>query len=354
MIKKITLLLVFLLLMGGGAKFYFDKKKQRQNAIPVSIYQPHFAQNYTFFTEGKGKIRPLKEYFLTVKAGGRLDEVLVKQGEVVSKDQFIAIIDKNVRKTSLESALSAFKGALSELNRSKELKRQGAATARDIELAKENVDIKRLKLEEAKTVLKDGIIKAPVAGQLSMMAFNLGDYIPNGSRVGIIEDISMARLQIKIPSKYRDLVAGKSLIWVQSQNVEYALTGNVLLPKSTQLTQSGFTDVTFQFKQLPAGLAFHDWVWVKIPVNTYVETTIVDNYILRWQKGEPQVLTLKKNKDAFQLHYQPVQLGLDQKGKVAILNLNKTMQIIDPRMLDIEKIIAEKRAISIKPVERKL
>ncbi len=341
--KKSVLIITFLIFAVVGIKWSMKPKVKIET---VKLYHPEKRQDYTVYAEAEGQLRPARELYLTVKKGGRLDEILVKEGDLVLKNQFVAVIDQDVRKTSLRSAITSYKAAIKDLKRTKKLLKQGAATQADLEAVKEKADSKRANLEQSKTLLKDGVVRAPIKGRISLFVFNVGDFIPDGSRIGIIEDTRLAQIQVKLPAKYRPYLTPQSLVELSRLNsTKYRkVEGNIKLPSSKHDFDGGYFDLLFTSENLPTDFTYGKIINLRLKLVNYKNVLLVDNSILRWKQGKPYLPRLNDQKRA---SYQEVKLGLAQKGIVPILNGSELTSIIDPTLIDLEKIVKENIQLKI-------
>src|SRR5690606_31241130 len=76
-------------------------------------------------------LQPAAEYYLSIRAGGELEEILVKPGELVTKGQTVGVVDKAKRVADLERAFSNFDLARTDMQRIRRLFNQGAATRQE-------------------------------------------------------------------------------------------------------------------------------------------------------------------------------------------------------------------------------
>lgn len=143
--------------------------------------------------------RALGETFLSVQHGGRLEEVLLKAGSPVKAGEIIAIVDRTANGAALKSALSAFRLAGSDYQRSSSLLSSGSATREEADSNRSKLDVKRAELEQAKQRVEDGIVRSPIDGVVSVVVFKLGDKVPDGGRVAAVEDPNGTQASCRLP-----------------------------------------------------------------------------------------------------------------------------------------------------------
>lgn len=102
--NKITISIIAALFIIGTAAFYIYKKKV--SSLGDGLYKSN------------GRIEAAEVYIAT-KNPGRLKDVLVDEGEMVKKDQILAIMDTNVLESQLAQAEALHKQTLSQIETAK-------------------------------------------------------------------------------------------------------------------------------------------------------------------------------------------------------------------------------------------
>jgi membrane fusion protein, macrolide-specific efflux system len=106
--KKLMLILIVLAVAGGGFRFY--KKHRKETAAKASAlnFVPAKAELKTLrrTVESTGEIRPENRLEVKSPIAGRLEELLVDEGDTVQKGQTVAWISSTERATLLDTARS--------------------------------------------------------------------------------------------------------------------------------------------------------------------------------------------------------------------------------------------------------
>lgn len=186
-VAALLLLIVVMMSRGSGKKMNFD----------VATVE-HLA---TFADEAHCVARPraLGETYLSVQHGGRLENVSVKPGAPVKAGQIIAIVDRTANFAALKSALSGYRLAASDYQRSANLLQGGSATREEAESNRSKLDVKRAELEQAKQRVEDGIVRSPIDGIVSVVVFKMGDKVPDGGRIAAVEDPNGTQASCRLP-----------------------------------------------------------------------------------------------------------------------------------------------------------
>jgi membrane fusion protein (multidrug efflux system) len=148
------------------------------------------------------------ERFMSIQRGGRLEELLAQNGQDVSEGQIIAVIEKTANSASLKAALSSYRLAQKDYSRVSRLGQSGSASREEVDRALSNLEVKRADLEKAKQSVEDGIVRAPISGKLSYVAFRKGDRLPDGARVAAVvpqdQIVIICRMPNEVVSKLQN------------------------------------------------------------------------------------------------------------------------------------------------------
>jgi RND family efflux transporter MFP subunit len=189
--------------------------------LPVSVVErlPQYAEK----VQCSGRVTSLGERFLTVQNGGRLEELSVKLGDSVQKDQILAVVDKTANSAGLKAALSSYRLAQKEYARIGSLSRSGSASREELDRALSTLEIKRAELEQAKQRVEDGIVRAPVSGKVSVLIFKVGDKVPDGSRIVAVDEASGVQVACRLPSAVvAKLPTRGEVVWRQLDRADTA------------------------------------------------------------------------------------------------------------------------------------
>ncbi|MFO7915078.1 MAG: efflux RND transporter periplasmic adaptor subunit [Candidatus Krumholzibacteriales bacterium] len=171
-----------------------------------------------------GTIQPWQRSDIVPAAGGKLDEILIEQGDYVEEQQIIANLDMapvRIQLNQAEAAVSVAKASLenarTNYNRLLKLKEKGSVSTRDYEqaqLAHESAMAQlrqaEANLEMARYNMDEAVIKAPFAGYITSRNADEGDILspmPGSPGVATLMDISSVKIEGTVPAediKYLD------------------------------------------------------------------------------------------------------------------------------------------------------
>ena len=113
MMKKAIIWVVVLGLLGGGG-YWFFLAKNKKTAAEKTVYSEVTAQvrDISKTVESTGQVEPRNRLDVTPPIAGRLEELLVDEGDEVEKGQVIGWISSTERATLLDAALATSKEEL--------------------------------------------------------------------------------------------------------------------------------------------------------------------------------------------------------------------------------------------------
>ena len=233
-VLKKSVIIVVLVLLAGVLAFYLYLNKDK-NAVPQG------------FVMGNGRLEAT-EVDIATKFGGRLTEVLAKEGDLVGKNQIVARMDTSTLFTQLkqaeaevrrakqarETALSRVEGirlkmelAVKELGRSNNLFARGISTqqqldrdqttkqAYDAEYAAAKSSIAEAEnaiesivaqTERLQVEINDCMLKSPINGLVLSRLAEPGEVLPNGGKVLTIIDPSDIYMNVYLSEQYAGLI----------------------------------------------------------------------------------------------------------------------------------------------------
>jgi macrolide-specific efflux system membrane fusion protein len=105
--KKIKWILI-LAVMGGGVYFWLQRSKSSADGVSGPVYDTEavVVRDIRITVESTGEVEPRNRLDVKPAIAGRLEELLVKEGETVTKGQILGWISSTERATLLDAALA--------------------------------------------------------------------------------------------------------------------------------------------------------------------------------------------------------------------------------------------------------
>ncbi len=133
-------------------------------------------------------------------ASGKLADVLVKSGALVSNGDVIARLDSDAEQIAADRARLALADAQATLDRYSQL-RDTNLTAAQMQSARLAVDNARLALQSAELELSNRGIVAPIDGRIGIVQVDVGNAVTTQTEIATIEDRSDILISFWVPER---------------------------------------------------------------------------------------------------------------------------------------------------------
>jgi len=182
----------FILVMAGGcADEEVVANEERAEAVETAEVS---AETFERRVRGVGTLRAKQSVEVTTEAEGVVEEILLREGEFVERDELLVVIRGEKLRRRLRSSEAALRGAKSELEyaertyeRFSELREDNAVSVEDYERqraaflsAEAAVDQLEADIALIEEQIEDTRVKAPFEGHLSARVIDIGDFVRPG------------------------------------------------------------------------------------------------------------------------------------------------------------------------------
>lgn len=157
---------------------------------------------FEHFVEIRGTVASRKNVQLSSPAGGRIDQVNVKEGEKVSKGQALVVLDADVMRNSINELKTQLELATISFEKQERLWNQKIGTEMQYLQAKNNKESLERKLQTANSQLDDMIIRAPFAGVVDMVSALVGEMASPGVPLVRIVNPDDTYLSVDVSERY--------------------------------------------------------------------------------------------------------------------------------------------------------
>ncbi len=131
-----------------------------------------------------------------------VQDVLVREGQRVTKGQALARFRLGAVEAAAASAHAALRSAAADWDRQKNLLHEGAVSERDVEAAEAAYRAAAAQDEVASRRLQDATVRAPGAGTVTTRSVQSGDRVSSGDPMFVIADTRELELEATVPSDY--------------------------------------------------------------------------------------------------------------------------------------------------------
>jgi membrane fusion protein, multidrug efflux system len=151
-----------------------------------------------------GQIEAVQSVELRPEVEGRIAEILVREGAVVSRGAALFKVDDAELKAEVARAEADRDLARQSLARTKELLGQKASSQSELERAEATARSTEAQLQLLKVRLDRTLVRAPFAGVVGQRFVSLGDYVTTDTRLVTLQTISPQRAAFQVPERYAD------------------------------------------------------------------------------------------------------------------------------------------------------
>lgn len=154
--------------------------------------------------QATGQIEAVQAIELRPEVDGRLVQVLVREGALVSSGQALFKVDDAELKAQVARAGADRDLAMQALSRTRQLLAEKAAAPADLERAEAQARSSEASLELLQLRLDRTVVRAPFAGVAGARMVSLGDYVTPASRLIALQTVNPQRASFQVPERYAD------------------------------------------------------------------------------------------------------------------------------------------------------
>lgn len=290
-----------------------------------------------------GTLAPMDRAILSVKAPGRLAELLVDLGSQVEAGAPLARIEKTDYQLRLTQAQAAeaeaaaiFAEASRTLARLEKLRESGVVAEAEFETAQSTrmvastrVQQRKAELDQAAQLLRDTEIVAPFAGVVETRGTSVGEFLNSGAPVITLVRIDPIRLRLEVPEvDAQRIQVGQEVQLVESRSSGLQASGKLVRVSPVISTNTRMLRVEADLPNPKGALRPGGFVEAAIVVNRERQALTIPPEALFSFAGLQKVVTVVDGK-AKELS---VKLGLKTEREVEILSGLKegTVVVLNP------------------------
>lgn len=205
---------------GGGAEAPAAATPAEPIAVTVATAETATVAERT---EATGTVEAIRQVRPGTKVLGRIDRVLVREGERVERGQLLAKLESGDLEAAVAQAEAAIRMAEAELentriqkDRMEDLHGRGSVTDKNLEDATAHFQVASAALEQARAnlaaarvTLGYAEVRSPIDGWVMAKRVEAGDMAAPGAPFFILEDLSRVKVTLQVPeAEVRGLAEG--------------------------------------------------------------------------------------------------------------------------------------------------
>ena len=186
--------------LAGGAPGAAAGGPQRPQAVEVAKVEKAMLVDET---QSVGSLRSNQGVMLRPEVGGRVSQVLFKDGQRVSKGQLLVQFDDQLPAAQLMQAKAELSIAQANHTRNQELVSQNFISKRSLDESDAALQVGQAKLALAQATLQRLKVFAPFDGVAGLRQINVGDYLKDGADMVNVEDIDAVLLDFRLAERFQ-------------------------------------------------------------------------------------------------------------------------------------------------------
>jgi membrane fusion protein (multidrug efflux system) len=316
-------------------------------------------------TQSVGSLRSNQGVMLRPEVGGRVSQVMFRDGQRVKKGQVLVQFDDQLPAAQVMQAQAELSIARANHTRNKELVAQNFISKRSLDESEAALQVAEAKLSLAQATLQRLKVLAPFDGVAGLRQINVGDYLKDGADMVNIEDIDAVLLDFRLAERFQtkvkpgqkaqvsfDALPGKQFTALV-QAIDPLIEANgrsvgvraCIDNRQMQLRPGMFARVSAVFGERPNAMVVPEEAIVPQGGRSFVVKVVAG-----------------PNKDEFMSERVAVKIGLRQPGKVEILEgltLEDTVVVAGQQRLQkdgtLVKVVDLSKAVgpnAVKPAEK--
>ncbi len=183
---------------GEGAEN--GEKKDEKDAIPVSVVAVSRGTVSSYVTATANLVAE-NEVRVLAEAEGRVDRLLVEEGDYVKKGQLLAALVQDDGRIAYQKALVKSANAKTAFERSTRMGEQRMISEEELEKVAMDHDIAEQELAEAKWSLDKTEIRAPFGGRVTGRMITVGQHVRPADELFAVTDFDPLVARIYLPEK---------------------------------------------------------------------------------------------------------------------------------------------------------
>lgn len=133
---------------------------------------------------------------------GRLVELNFNEGQAIKKGQLLVALDDAVHRAQVAAISAELRTEQQKYLRSKELYQQNFISKEALDLQAGTVARLVALVQEADAQLQKTVVTAPFSGVIGLRKVSLGAYLEAGDDIAKLEDVSLVKVDFRVPEVY--------------------------------------------------------------------------------------------------------------------------------------------------------
>jgi RND family efflux transporter MFP subunit len=229
-------------------------EEEEEVAVPVEVAEVTTGA-ITSYISATANLVAEDQVKVLSEAEGRVERLLVEEGDLVSKGQVLAVLVQDEAKIALSKVELKASNAKQALDRAQGTHNQGLISAEAFDKLKMEYEVARQEVAEAEWVLAKTVIRAPFSARVTERFITQGQHLRPGDELFTVADYDPLVARIYLPeSDVLELEEGREVRIALAANAELNFTGRIRQIAPVVDTATGTVKVTVEAVKPPTGV----------------------------------------------------------------------------------------------------
>ena len=231
-----------------------EAEEEEEVAVPVEVAEVTTGE-ITSYISATANLVAEDQVKVLSEAEGRVEELLVEEGDLVSKGQVLAVLVQDEAKIALSKVELKASNAKAALDRAEDTHQQGLISAEAFDKLKMEYDVARQEVAEAEWVLAKTVIRSPFSACVTERFITQGQHLRPGDELFTVADYNPLVARIYLPeSDVIELEEGREVHIALAANGKLNFSGRIRQIAPVVDTATGTVKVTVEAVKPPAGV----------------------------------------------------------------------------------------------------
>ena len=233
-LRLFLLILLIGALFGGIFGLKWQQMQQQQAAGPSGPPPAVVAtvqvtkQDWQPRLHAVGSLVASQGIYITNEVAGTIREIHFESGQTVNQGDKLIQLDDSVDRADLQGLFAQSNLAQIKLDRFARLIRDRSASQSELDEAKAELDSARASVKSKEALLDKKRITAPFSGRLGIRLVDLGEFLPTGTRIALLNNLDPIFVDYALPERHLPrLEIGKSILVKVSAYPDQTFSGSI-------------------------------------------------------------------------------------------------------------------------------
>lgn len=231
-----------------------EAEEDEEVAVPVEVAEVTTGA-ITSYISATANLVAEDQVKVLSEAEGRVERLLVEEGDLVTKGQVLAVLVQDEAKIALSKVGLRASNAKAALERAEGTREQGLISAEAYDKLKMDYDVASQEVAEAEWRLAKTVIRTPFSACVTERFITVGQHLRPGDELFTVADYNPLVARIYLPeSDILELEEGREVRIALAANTKVSFAGRIRQIAPVVDTATGTVKVTVEAVQPPAGV----------------------------------------------------------------------------------------------------